>query len=100
LLVSVLGPQGGAIAVVIGEATLTVALLIVLARTDRNAVPSGRFALRLVLSTALGAMVILIPINGWLQAIVAVIVFVLAAVATGAVPRETLTALTRRRGIS
>ena len=100
LLVSVLGPQGGAIAVVIGEATLTAALLIVLARTDRNAVPSGRFALRLVLSTALGAMVILIPINGWLQAIVAVIVFVLAAVATGAVPRETLTALTRRRGIS
>jgi O-antigen/teichoic acid export membrane protein len=100
ILVSAIGPEGGATAVVIGEAVLTVALLVALARTDRNAMPSGAFAIRLALSTALGAVVIFLPMNGWLQACVAVIVFSIAAIATKAVPRESIAALTSRRGAS
>jgi O-antigen/teichoic acid export membrane protein len=97
VLVSSIGPEGGAIAVVIGEAVLTGALLIALARTDRSAVPSGALAIRLTISAALGAAVILVPMNGWLQACAAVVVFAVAAVATKAIPRETITALTGRR---
>ncbi len=100
VLVSAIGPEGGATAVVIGEAVLTMALLVALARTDRNAMPSGAFAIRLAISTALGAVVIFLPMNGWLQACIAVIVFSIAAIATKAVPRESVAALTSRRGVS
>ncbi len=98
-LVPAIGPTGGALAVVIGETVLTAALLVALGRTDRTALPSWRFLPALVGSSAVGACALLVPVNGWIQAFLAAMIFVAAGIATRAVPREaihTLRSLTIR----
>ncbi len=93
ILVPSIGPVGGALAVVIGETLLTAALLVALARTDRNALPSWRFLPALVGSGAAGACALLVPINGWIQSLLAVTLFVAIGIATRAIPREAILAL-------
>ena len=99
-LVPMLGPEGGAIAVIIGEAVLTLGLAVALVRTDHSCAPSITFAIRLLASAVVPVAVIVVFHTGWITAMVAVALFVVAAVIFGAIPREAIRALLPVRGSS
>ena len=96
LLVSTFGPTGGALAVVIGEGVLVLTLLVALAYIDRSSLPRAGFLPRLAISALAGGIVLLLPINDWIQALIGAALFSVVAIATGAVPREAVYALLRR----
>lgn len=97
ILTRTYGPNGAAVAVVIGEIALAAMLLLMLARADRSTLPSAGFLVRLAASAAIGGLVLLVPVNAWISSALAVLVFAAAAVATGTVPRHVVRDLVDRR---
>lgn len=92
--VEAFGAIGGAYAILIAEVALGIALTIVIARVARDAVPSFRFAWKVVLSTGLGLAAAAAPWpSDWMAAIVAGVAFAIVALLVRAVPREAFVAL-------
>jgi O-antigen/teichoic acid export membrane protein len=88
--------MGASIAAACGELTLALANLTMLVRARPALRPDPGFLWRVGLSAALGAACALLPIPALAAAVVAVIVFILAALVTHALPREVLIELLRR----
>jgi O-antigen/teichoic acid export membrane protein len=91
------GGEGAAVAAVATEAALLAALLVLLARGDRDVVPRFAEAWRPALALAAGAVPLLVPgLGEWLRAGLAVAAFALVAIVVRAMPYEVLEALRRR----
>jgi O-antigen/teichoic acid export membrane protein len=96
ILIPALDAKGASIAAVCGELTLALANLIMLVRARPALRPDPRFLWRLAVSAALGAACALLPIPALLAGALAAGVFIVAALATHALPREVLIELMRR----
>ena len=93
-LISAYGPKGGAAAGVVTETLLAVALLLALVRGAPDVAPSLGFAWKPLVSLGAAAAVLLVPgLSPWVDAAIAGTVYLGAAFAVGAVPREVLPAL-------
>jgi O-antigen/teichoic acid export membrane protein len=93
-----LGAKGAAIAAVLGEAALALAVLVKLVRARPALLPRFGFALRLAAAALLGLACVLIPGLPLLaRAVLAAAVYSVAAYALGAVPAEVLDAFRHRR---
>jgi O-antigen/teichoic acid export membrane protein len=93
-----LGAKGAAIAAVLGEAALALAVLVMLVRARPALLPRFGFALRLAAAALLGLACVLIPGLPLLaRAVLAAAVYSVAAYALGAVPAEVLDAFRHRR---
>ncbi|MGZ4202225.1 MAG: oligosaccharide flippase family protein [Thermoleophilaceae bacterium] len=88
--------MGASIAAVCGELTLALANLTMLVRCRPALRPNPGFLWRAALSAGLGALCALLPIPAIAAGALAAIVFVLAALATHALPREVVVELLRR----
>jgi len=92
-----LGAKGAAVAAVVGEAVLALAVLIMLVRARPALRPSFGFAFRLAAAAALGAACVFIPgVPLLARAVLAAAVYSVVAFALGAVPAEVLDALRHR----
>jgi O-antigen/teichoic acid export membrane protein len=97
-LVPPYGTIGAAVAGVVTESVLALALLVALLRLEPDVAPRFGFAWRSLVALAAGAAVpILLDVSGWIEAPIAAAVFVVAAVVLRAVPEEILPALRGRR---
>lgn len=96
ILIPPLDAKGASIAAACGELTLALANLFMLVRARPALRPDPRFLWRLLLSAALGAACALLPVPPLVAGAIAALVFLTAAYATHALPREVLIELTRR----
>lgn len=91
------GGEGAAVATVVTETLLTLALAVQLARADRTVAPGLTWAWRHVVAIAAGlAPLAFLGLDSWLGAVAAGLAFVVAALAVRAVPPEVALALTGR----
>lgn len=91
------GGEGAAVAAVATEVALLAALVLQLARSERDVVPSLAFAWRPAAALAAGIVPLLVPgLGDWVRAILALAAFVVVAVLVRAMPYEVLEALRRR----
>ena len=97
VLVGAFEGVGGAVAAVATEALLAVLVYGFLLRAGRDAAPRLGLVWRPLLAAAAAALVALLPLSAWLVAPLAAVVFLVVAVAVGAIPPEVLTALRARR---
>jgi O-antigen/teichoic acid export membrane protein len=96
ILIPARDAMGASIAAVFGELTLALANLTMLVRCRPALRPDPGFLWRAALSAGLGALCALLPIPAIAAGALAAIVFVLAALATHALPREVVVELLRR----
>ena len=90
--------RGAALAGVITECVLALALFVLLAVSDRAVVPSFRFAWRPLLALLAGVVALFgFGLSGWAEGIVATGAFLGVALLTRAVPPEVFDALARGR---
>ena len=93
-LVAAFGGRGGAAAGVVTEVVLAALLLLALHRLEADVTPSLRFAWRpLAAGAASLATAILLGGERWVAGAAAIVVYLVVALVTGAVPREVLPAL-------
>jgi O-antigen/teichoic acid export membrane protein len=94
VLVNSFGAIGGAYAVICAEALLVVLLLLTLRRHAPQALPSLRFSWKVAVCLLAAAAIGLLPFpSAWITAALGGTVFVLAALATRAIPGELAVAL-------
>ena len=96
VLIAAYGGRGAALAGVVAEVVLLVALAAFLAQAERAVLPSAAFVWRPLVALAAGAATLLVPLPAWVDGAVAAAVFVAVALAVRAVPAEILLALRRR----
>ena len=96
LLIGAYEGEGAAIAGVVVEMVLLLALAGFLRAAQRDVLPSLRFLWRPLLALAAGVATLLVPLPEVVDAAVALGAFVLVALATRAVPAEVLLALRGR----
>jgi O-antigen/teichoic acid export membrane protein len=90
-LAPVLGARGSAIATVAGEWTLTLVLLVALSRANRQLLPQARRAVsRVALAGACALAILLAPVPGIVDLVVAGAVYAAMILALRALPRELL----------
>jgi len=90
--------RGAALAGVITECALALALLKLLAVSDRSVVPSFRFAWRPLVALLAGVVgLFALGLSGWAQGFLATGAFLAVALLTRAVPPEVFDAVARRR---
>jgi O-antigen/teichoic acid export membrane protein len=94
VLAPAFGTHGAALAGVLTEAVLALALLVALVRLERDVMPGFAFLWRPAAAAAAGAAPsMLLDVSGWIEAPIAAAVFVVVALAVKAVPGEILPAL-------
>ena len=96
VLIAAYGGRGAALAGVVAEVVLLLALVAFLAQAERAVLPSVDFVWRPLVALAAGAATLLVPLPAWVDGAVAAAVFVAVALAVRAVPAEILLALRRR----
>jgi O-antigen/teichoic acid export membrane protein len=96
VLTAAYGGRGAAVAAIVAEAALLLALAVFLARSERVVLPSASFVWRPLVAFGAGAATLLVPLPAWIDGAVAAAAFVAVAVAVRALPTEVLTALRRR----
>jgi O-antigen/teichoic acid export membrane protein len=84
---------GAAVAAVIGESTLTLLLLLALARADRRLVPHFGFAWKVALAAAVAAAGFFVPLPPVLGAVLVTALFAAGVWLTGVLPAEVTEAL-------
>ncbi len=88
LLAESYGPTGAAAGIVAGETAIALGYVIAISRTDAHALPRGRWWLGLALAGGLGCAVQLLSLDSLLSAVVAGIVFAVAAIVLKLAPPE------------
>jgi O-antigen/teichoic acid export membrane protein len=97
-LVPAYGTSGAAVAGVVTESVLALALLVALLRLESDNAPSLGFAWRPLAAVAAGAAPpILLDVSGWVEAPIAAVVFLVVALLVRAIPEEIAPALRGRR---
>jgi O-antigen/teichoic acid export membrane protein len=96
VLIAAYGGRGAAVAGVVAEVVLVLALAGFLARVEPSVLPSAGFVWRPLVALAAGAATLLVALPAWVDGAVAAAVFVVVALVVRAVPAEVLLALRRR----
>lgn len=96
LLIRGYGGEGAAVAGLVAETALLVALLGYLARRERSVVPSFGFAWRPLVALGAGLATLLLPLPEWVDGAAAAAAFVVVALVVRALPPEVVEALRRR----
>jgi O-antigen/teichoic acid export membrane protein len=86
---------GASVSGILAESVLTAVLAWRVARVDRTILPSLAFVWRPLLALAVAATALLLPISPWLVGTLAAVVYLIVAVAVGALPSELFDALKR-----
>jgi O-antigen/teichoic acid export membrane protein len=98
VLVPAFGTTGAAVAGVVTESVLAVALFVALLRLEPEVAPRLRFAWRPLVAVAAAAVVPLaLDVSGWIEAAIVAPVFLAVALLVRAVPPEVLHAFRRGR---
>ena len=87
---------GAAVAALVAESALFLAILGLLARAEQRVTPAFSFAVRPLVALAAGAATLLLPLPDWVDGVVAGAVFVAVALVVRAFPPEVLEALRKR----
>ena len=95
-LVAAFGGTGAAVAGLVAESALLIALVAFLVRADGSLVPRPAFFWRPLAALAAGAATLLAPLPEWVDGLAAGLAFAVVAFAVSAVPRELVEALLRR----
>ncbi|MEA2268773.1 MAG: hypothetical protein QOC64_1383, partial [Solirubrobacteraceae bacterium] len=92
----VLGPEGAALATLVGEAALAASYLLVLRRRDPGLAPRLGTVWKVPAAAGAGALAVLVPAHPAVQAAIGIAAYAAVLLAVRAVPQELVTALARR----